>query len=120
MRRNYVDYDFYYLGQGDLLVVLMVYVDDVILMNNDIARIHKLKQTLGFHFQVCHCQDLWPLCGCGIHQNQDGMLLTEQNHAFKSLKELELSDCNPRSVPLLDGTCLETKMHQPLVDVTQY
>jgi hypothetical protein len=43
MRRNYVDYDFYYLGQGDLLVVLMVYVDDVILMNNDIARIHKLK-----------------------------------------------------------------------------
>ncbi len=38
-----MDYDFYYLGQGALLVVLMMYVDDVILMNNDIVRIHKLK-----------------------------------------------------------------------------
>lgn len=105
--RSQYDYCLYVKVKGADIVYLVVYVDDLLIAGNNTATINCLKEQLSHEFDMTDMGEISCFLGIQIQQNhKNGEILLSQRSAIETLlKEYQMNDCKPLSLPL------EPKIH---------
>ena len=96
-------------------MILILYVDDLLLLGEDLSKIEDVKCQLGKLYQM---KDLRPASSClGIRitrdQNTRAIWIDQQAYIENALKRFELQDANSTKTPLPAGIHLE-KSEEPV------
>ncbi|TYK06346.1 putative mitochondrial protein [Cucumis melo var. makuwa] len=102
------------------IVLLLLYVDDMIITDNDPQAISDLQHYLGQHFEMKDLGSLNYFLGLEVSRCSDGYLLSQAKYAFDLLARSEITDSNITSTPLDPNVHLTPYDGVPLEDVSLY
>lgn len=92
-----------YFNQDEKLIV-GVYVDDLLVMSEEITTIQKFKAALGSVFEVKDLGEVNHLLSIRINRNEDGSMTLDQNaYASELLERAGMSNAKGASTPLDPG-----------------
>ena len=103
-------------------VILILYVDDQLLLGEDLSKIQDIKCQLGKLYQM---KDLGPTSSyLGIRitrdQNTRAIWIDQQAYIENALKRFELLDANSTNTPLPAGIHLEESEEPTALDTKTY
>ena len=84
---------FYHHTRSRQYIYLIVYVDDIVITDNDQDGIQRLKQHLFSHFQTKDLGKLKYFLGTEIAQSKAGVVMNQRKYALEILKETSMLDC---------------------------
>ena len=94
----------YVQSEGDSMVVVAVYVDDLLIATNDPRDMERIKTNLKGIFRM---KDLGPLhyCLIGIEFKQEEGLISmnQKRYISEVLERFGMTNCNPVGTPLVVG-----------------
>lgn len=73
-------------------ILLLLYVDDINIINDDLSVIQELKDFLIWQFDMKCIEHLNYFLGLDITHHTDGLYITQANYTFKLLSQARLSD----------------------------
>jgi hypothetical protein len=85
----------YRRGNGDNVLLVGVYVDDLVITSTKDAKVAAFKEEMKATFQM---SDLGPLSfylGIEVHQDNSGITLRQTAYAKRVVELAGLTDCNP-------------------------
>ena len=96
-------------GNSETDMILILYVDDLLLLGEDLSKIHEIKQQLS---KLYHMKDLGPASSyLGIRITRDRkkrfIMIDQQAYIENALKRFKLHDANNTKTPLPAGIHLE-------------
>ncbi|MFS7899741.1 putative RNA-directed DNA polymerase [Helianthus anomalus] len=110
-------------NSGNVFVVLLVYVDDIVVTGNSLSEIEKVKLSLKAQFLIKDLGLLQYFLGIEVLTCDKGLCLSQRKYCTDLLAEYGMLGCKPVSIPidqshivnaLLDNNC------GPLHNVTGY
>ena len=110
----------YVLIEGDLIVLLVIYIDDVLITSSHMTKISTLIDALCSKFKMTMLGRLALYLGVQFLYTSTGVLMSHERYVQKCLHNLGLQECYGVSVPLDPATKLSSGMGAPLVDPTYY
>lgn len=81
-------------------MAVLIYVDDVIVAGDDLARITALKSYLDHQFKIKNLGPLKYFLGIEVARSSAGMVLNQRKYVLDILMECELLGCRPASSPM--------------------
>jgi hypothetical protein len=116
------DYNLYIIRQGEKILLLALYVDDLLFTSNCDKWINWFKQQLESRFEMSELNEgeITLYLKAESVQVPDGIFLTQRGYAWKVLEQFEMTGCSPVSTPMVEKLKLATDMSQPYVDPTYY
>ena len=109
-------------GDSETDVILILYVDDLLLLGEDLSKIQDIKCQLGKLYQM---KDLGPASSyLGIRitrdRNTQNIWINQQAYIENALKRFELLDANSTKTPLPAGIHLEKSEEPVALDTKTY
>ena len=103
-------------------MILILYVDDLLILGEDLSKIDDVKRQLGKLYQM---KDLRPVSSyLGIRitrdQNTQAIWIDQQVYIENALKRFELQDANNTKTPLPAGIHLEKSEKPVALDTKTY
>jgi hypothetical protein len=86
--------------QGQNLVVIVLYVDDLIITGNHEVHIKQVKQELQKGFKMTDLGPLQYYLGVEVSQQSHQIFLSQTKYATKLLKKFGMEDCKPSLTPM--------------------
>ncbi|GKV53337.1 hypothetical protein SLEP1_g59870 [Rubroshorea leprosula] len=102
------------------MVLLLLYVDDMIITEDDVVGVEELKQSLSQKFEMKDLGVLSYFLGLEVTSSVDGYLLSQVKYAFDLVSKAELNDGKSVSTPLEHNVKLTPMDDSPLSDLTRY
>lgn len=101
-RKVNVDPCIYYDITDKSIVIIAIYVNDILIIWNDIQKKDQIKQELKTRFKMKDLCEASQMLGMRVEQKQEeGQILVNQEQYIKKiLKKFNMSDCNPCSTPM--------------------
>lgn len=100
--------------------VLIVYVDDIILTENDLEEMSKLKQCSSPEFEIKDLGQLRYFLGMEVARSKKGIVESQHKHIPDLLEEIGMSRYRPSNTPMEFNSKLgEVKGGVP-VDTSRY
>lgn len=95
--RSEHDHCLYTRGNGKNMVYLLLYVDDLILLGEDINDIIKIKQLVSKEFEMRDMGETRNFLGINIERDRDRGILRIDQHSYLEdvLQRFGISDCKP-------------------------
>ena len=78
----------------------MVYVDDIVITENDATKIVQLKEHLFNHSQTKDLGYLKYFLGVEVAQSGDGVVISQRKYALDILEETGMQNCRPIDSPM--------------------
>lgn len=103
-----------------ILIMVLIYVDDIIVTGNAEDEIDKLKLILGHQFAMKDLGELKCFLGIEVERSSNGMKITQQKYALDLLKRFGLNDCKPAPTPMVLGQQLSQKESHPVKHPEKY
>lgn len=102
--------------------ILGLYVDDIILLTNELELMHKLKNSLNERITLSDKEDIRYFLNLEISYDRDGGLLSicQQDYIIQSLKEFNLQDANGKYTLVSPGTDVYSSHGELLEERTCY
>lgn len=75
------------------ITILLVYVHDILLTNNDVKFINELLSMLNKHFDMRSLDLLKHFLGIEFHHHSNGMFFSQQAYAKSILQRAKMTDC---------------------------
>ncbi|GJY61079.1 ribonuclease H-like domain-containing protein, partial [Tanacetum coccineum] len=100
------DYSLFTKKSGDVFVALLVYVDDVVITENNLSGIEKFKVFLKFKFQIKDLGKLKHFLGIEVFNNADGICLSQRKYYLRLLYDYGLLAAKHVDTPLPENTTL--------------
>ncbi|KAG8482872.1 hypothetical protein CXB51_023953 [Gossypium anomalum] len=94
------DYSLFTKKQGDKIVVLLVYVDDLLITGNAIEMIDELKRVLHSSFKMKDLGKLKFFLGIVIVRSNRGIILSQRKYALELIADVGFGEAKPASTPL--------------------
>ena len=90
---------------GSKICFLILYVDDILLANNDKGLLHEVKRFLSKKFDMKDIGDATYVTGIKIHRDKfQGLLgLSQQTYINKDLEIFWMKDCSPSVASIVKG-----------------
>jgi hypothetical protein len=110
----------YVWRNGNVQLVVGVYVDDLIITGSDRDNIMSFKEEMAAAFKMSDLSLLHYYLGIEVKQSTSGISLSQGAYAMKILEMSEMTGCNPCHVPMEARLNLSKQSTQPLVDATAY
>lgn len=85
---------------GNRVAILIVYVDDIVLIGDDMEEIARLKTHLANAFEVKDLGRLKYFLGIEVAQSSRGIFLSQQKYILDLLKETNMMGCRPAATPI--------------------
>jgi Reverse transcriptase (RNA-dependent DNA polymerase) len=101
------------------IMILVVYVDDMIITNNDENDIARLKVRLGNEFEVKDLEHLRYFLGIEVARGLKGIVLSQRKYVLDLLKMTDMLGCKPASTPIDQKSKLSVETSEP-VDKEKY
>lgn len=98
----------------------LIYVDDVILIGNDVNQIEQTKISLDKQFSI---KDLGPLkyfLGIEVARTSKGLVLSQHKYTLDILQDSGLKGCRPILFPMEPNLKLDKAEEEEKVDANQY
>ena len=109
-----VDTSLFYYNDGDLIMFLLIYVDDIIVTSSKKEAIPALLRNLQEDCALKDLGDLHYFFGIEVSKIQNGIILTQEKYASYLLKKTGMNDCKPVSAPLFTSEKLSLHKGTPL------
>ena len=100
-RSNY-DCCLYWKRSGDVIVYLLLYVDDILLMTNNIEEVKRIKAQLSEKFEMTDMGEIKQFLGIKVERdvNQGRLKISQPKYIDGMLKRFGMEDCRPTSTPM--------------------
>ncbi|KAK2973118.1 hypothetical protein RJ640_027090 [Escallonia rubra] len=82
------------------IAILLFYVDDIILIGDDITEMERLKQCLASEFEIKDLGSLKFFLEMEIARLKKGIVLSKRKYVLDLLKETGMSGCRPLETPI--------------------
>jgi hypothetical protein len=101
-KRNISDYATYSKGAGAEQVILALYVDDLLIMSEQLSEVLKVKAALSKKFEMVDFGEVSMVLGINVTRDRrKGTLqLDQERYAEEVLARFNMADCKPISIPL--------------------
>lgn len=94
--------------------MLLVYVDDIVIIGNNLSVIHHTKQLLHSRFQLKDLDLLKYFLGFEVARSSKGISLCQRKYALELISELGLSGSEPSAVPMDSNLKLTSEAYDEL------
>jgi hypothetical protein len=110
----------YVQRNGNVQLVVGVYVNDIIINGSDRDNIWSFKEEMTTAFKMSDLGLLHYYLGIEVKQSASSISLSQGAYAMKILERSNMTGCNPCHVPIEARLKLSKQSTQPLVDATTY
>ncbi|GJY03740.1 putative RNA-directed DNA polymerase [Tanacetum coccineum] len=119
------DFSLFIKHDQGVILILLVYVDDIIVTGNNIDEINKFKQFLSSKFLIKDLGKLKYFLGIEVVDIPEGICLTQRKYCTELLSEFGMLACKPCGTPIEsnpDSKKLVSKFgdDEALTGITQY
>lgn len=117
------DYSLFTKRSGNMYLIMLVYVDDIIITGNDVSEIEKFKVFLKTKFQIKDLGKMKYFLGIEVLENNNGVCLSQRKYCLELLHEYGLLAAKPVDAPLPENTTLnhiETDDDKALSNIGNY
>ncbi|GKD46232.1 ribonuclease H-like domain-containing protein, partial [Tanacetum coccineum] len=94
------DYSLYTKYDKGVFLALLVYVDDIIIIGNNVSEIKKFKVYLKFKYMIKDLGKLKYFLGIEIVDTEKGICLNQRKYMLDLLSEYGMLACKPAKTPL--------------------
>ena len=94
------DYSLFTRRQGDVFMVLLVYVDDVLIACNHKTKIARFKVLLDDKFKLKDLDDLKYFLGLEVVRSDKGIALCQRKYTLEVLNDAGMLGCKPAKTPM--------------------
>jgi hypothetical protein len=102
------------------IAIVLVYVDDLIIMGDNVEEIQRIRNNLSIRFQMKEIGDLKHFLGLEVEHTKEGIFLGQQKYTKYILERYGLLDCKPISTPMDPNVKFKVDDDKNLEDVTMY
>ena len=82
------------------MAILIVYVDDIVLTEDDDEEIDKLKNILEKEFKIKDLRSLKYFLGMKIAWSRTSISVSQHKYVMDLMNEIEMLDCKPANTPM--------------------
>jgi hypothetical protein len=101
-------------------LIVVVYVDDLVIIGNNIDLILTLKRKLFDTFDMTYLGLLHYFLGLQDLPLFDGLFLSQSKYVLDILNRFKMAHCKPYSTPFQSGINITREFKSPKVDATFY
>lgn len=105
---------------GDVMIILLIYVDDILITGNNSTYISQLISALNKLFSMKDLGALNYFLGIEVLYGSGGLYLTQTKYTMELLQRTKFLDAKPFLTPAQTGQRLSLYDGDPLPDVTEY
>ena len=120
LKRSFSNGNLYYHHLDGLLILIILYVNDVIITGSHKTRMYSIRDTLMENFKMTYLSLTKKFLGLQFSWLPDGILLHQTAYVLSLLAEFGLADCNPCKTPLQSSLKLSNYTGTPTVDAQLY
>lgn len=118
--RCHSDSNLYVLRENCLIVILMLYVDDMYITWNNQLKISKIKSDLMRQYEMSDLGKIQIYLGVEFSWSSQGLLLHQKSNITKVSKDFNMLNRRPSTLPIDVGHYLKEYTNTPFVDTTFY
>ncbi|KAJ9553587.1 hypothetical protein OSB04_017632, partial [Centaurea solstitialis] len=119
-KRGTIDTTLFLKKEGDDLLLVQIYVDDIIFgfTNPDLCT--KFSKIMETEFEMSMMGELNFFLGIQVKQNPDGIFINQSKYIKDMLKKFNMTDCSPIKTPMPTGNLLGPDLAGKSVDQKIY
>jgi hypothetical protein len=102
-KRGTVDNNLYIKTEGDDLLIVLVYVDDIIFGCNKDSFVKWFASAMESEFEMSMIGELSFFLGLQITQRYEGMFISQEKYLREMLKRFQMEDSKPVGTPMVTG-----------------
>jgi len=114
------DYSLFINSSEGPFTTLLVYVDDIILAENDKEEIDRVKEALNKTLKIKDLGNLRYFLGFEVARSKKGIMMNQKKYALELLKDTGRLACKPTVTPMDNLVKLSSTGSVPFTDVHTY
>jgi hypothetical protein len=114
-----IDGNLYIKSEGDDLLVVLVYVDDIIFGCTNDTYVQWFSNSMKTEFEISMIGELSYFLGLQINQSPAGLFISQEKY-LKEMKKFQMEYSSPVSTPMVVGCKLSKNDISPDVDQRTY
>ncbi|KAJ9542807.1 hypothetical protein OSB04_029313 [Centaurea solstitialis] len=105
-KRGTIDTTLFLKKEGDDLLLVQIYVDDIIFGSTNPELCTKFSKIMETEFEMSMMGELNFFLGIQVKQNPDGIFINQSKYIKDMLKKFHMTDCSPLKTPMPTGNLL--------------
>ncbi|KAJ9556343.1 hypothetical protein OSB04_010957 [Centaurea solstitialis] len=119
-KKGSVDSTLFIMKEGDHIVVIQVYVDDIIFGSTSKDLCKKFETIMTQEFKMSMMGEINFFLGLQVKQFIDGIFINQSKYIFDLLKKYDMSSCNSIGTPMATGNKIGPDHEGKDVDLRTY
>ncbi|KAJ9536658.1 hypothetical protein OSB04_un000131 [Centaurea solstitialis] len=119
-KRGTIDTTLFLKKEGDDLLLVQIYVDDIIFGSTNPELCTKFSKIMETEFEMSMMGELNFFLGIQVKQNPDGIFINQSKYIKDMLKKFNMTDCSPIKTPMPTGNLLGPDLTGKSVDQKIY
>ena len=103
-----------------MVMVLIIYVDDIVVIEDDLEEIERLKKHLATKFEIKDLGRLRYFLGIEVTPSNKSIFISQQKYVLDLLKEIEMLRHKPTNIPFEQNHKLMNDKDEVVVDHGTY
>ena len=114
------DYSLYSKITGEVITLVLIYVDDLLISGNSLSAVNDLKNVLSSHFRMKDLGEVNYFLGLEIDRSQAGIFMSQKKYVMDMIKEFGMSNATSLKLPMDTHMSLTPDKGEPLDDPQPY
>jgi hypothetical protein len=119
-KKGIVDSNLYIKSEGDDLLVVLVYVDDITFGCINDPSVQWFTNSMQTEFEMSMIGELSYFLGLRINQSSAGIFISQEQYLKEMLKRFQMEDSSPVGTPMVVGCKINKDDISPNVDQRTY
>jgi hypothetical protein len=110
----------YMLRTIDSILILVLYVDDILIIDSLVSAIVAVKGIINYRFLMTYMSPLYLFLGLEINQDASSINISQAKYDRDLMERFHMIDCKYAPTPFLYGVRLKDRQDTPVVENTLY